>query len=76
METWNHGNMNIWKDGDIKRKTEAQLIFLNLFTVCLSCKRMFVVYPFVDEETNRSYPFENKDLPIYSVLISGTLRAQ
>ncbi len=35
-----------------KRKTEAQAIFLNLFTVCLLCKRNFVFYPFVDEETD------------------------
>ncbi len=42
METWRHG---------------AQAIFLNLFTVCSSCKRKFVVSTFVDEETNASYPF-------------------
>jgi hypothetical protein len=33
--------------------------FLNLFTICSSCKRKFVVCPFVDEETNESYPFAN-----------------
>jgi hypothetical protein len=40
-----------------KWKTEAQAIFLNLLTVSPSCKRKFVVCPFVDEETNGSYPF-------------------
>ncbi len=43
-----------------KRKTEAQAIFLHLFTVCSLCKQMFVVCPFVDEETNESYPFANR----------------
>jgi hypothetical protein len=42
-----------------KRKTEAQPIFLIPFTVCSSCKRKFVVSLFVDEDTNRSYPFAN-----------------
>jgi hypothetical protein len=31
---------------------EAQAIFLNPFTVCLSCERKFVVCPFVEEGTN------------------------
>jgi hypothetical protein len=35
-----------------KRKTEDHAIFLNPSTVCSSCKRKFVVCPFVDEETN------------------------
>jgi hypothetical protein len=35
-----------------KRKSEAQAIFLNQFTICSSCKRKFVICPFVDEETN------------------------
>jgi hypothetical protein len=42
-----------------KLKTEAQEIFLNLFGVCSSWKWKFVFCPFVDEETNRSYPFAN-----------------
>ncbi len=42
-----------------KRKTEAQVIFLYPFTVCSSCKRKFVVCPFVYEETYRSYLFAN-----------------
>jgi hypothetical protein len=42
-----------------KRKTEAQAIFLYLFTVCSFCKRKFVVCPFFGEETNGSYPFAN-----------------
>ncbi len=35
------------------------MIFLNLFTVCSSCKQKFYVCPFVYEETNGSYLFEN-----------------
>ncbi len=42
-----------------KRKMEAQVIFLNPFTVCSSCKRKFVVCLYVNEETNGSYPFAN-----------------
>jgi hypothetical protein len=38
---------------------EAQAIFLHPFTICSSCTRKFVVFPFIDEETNRSYPFAN-----------------
>jgi hypothetical protein len=51
---------------------EAQMIFLNLFTVCSSCQWKFVVYLFVDEETSENYPFANGlnglngDLPIYA----------
>jgi hypothetical protein len=36
---------------------ESQVIFLNLFIVCSSCQWKFVVYPFIDEETNVSCPF-------------------
>jgi hypothetical protein len=42
-----------------KRKIEAQAIFLKPFTVCSSCNRKFVVCPFANKETNRSYPFTN-----------------
>jgi hypothetical protein len=42
-----------------KRKTEVKAIILNPFTVCSSCKRMFVVFLFANKETNGSYPFEN-----------------
>jgi hypothetical protein len=56
MEIWTcrHG-----ENGDIKRKTEAQAILPSryAFTICSSCKRKFVVCPFVDKETNGSYPF-------------------
>jgi hypothetical protein len=45
--------------GDIKRKTEAQAIFLNPFTVCSWCKRKVVICLFVDQETNGSYLFAN-----------------
>ncbi len=53
METWRHDmDMETWilRHGDIKwkeKKIEAQAIFLNLFTVCSSCKRKFVVCLFV-----------------------------
>ncbi len=42
-----------------KTKNGAQATFLNPFTVCSACERKFVVCPFVDEETNGSYPFAN-----------------
>jgi hypothetical protein len=63
--TWRHG-MHIWtwKHGTetwhFKRQTEAMAIFLNPFTVCSPCIEKFVVCPFVDEETNGSYPFANR----------------
>ncbi len=74
METWRHrhGDMEIWRKGDMdtwrhtdmetsdgKKKTEAKAIFLYQFTVCSSCKRKIVVYLFVKEETNKSFPFAN-----------------
>ncbi len=42
-----------------QRETEAQLIFLNPFTICTSCKQKFVVCPFVYEETNGCYLIAN-----------------
>jgi hypothetical protein len=36
---------------DGKRKTKAQGIFVNLFTVCSSSNRKFVFYLFLGEET-------------------------
>ncbi len=49
-----------------KRKTDAQEnIFLNLFTICSSCKRKFVVCPFVDKETSGSYPFTMRAVSKY-----------
>ncbi len=68
METWRHGDMEKWRHremgwrhghGDIKQKTEAQAIFLHQFTFCSSCKREFVLCPFVDEEINGSCPLVN-----------------
>jgi hypothetical protein len=50
-----------------KRKTEAEAIFLNPFTLCSSCKRKFVVCPFVDEETNESYLFANGLNGLYGI---------
>ncbi len=35
-------------------------IFLNPFTICSSCKRKFVVCPFVDKERNKSCLFANE----------------
>ncbi len=61
METGRRGDTEIWGHGhgDIKRKMEARAIFLNPFTVGVSCKRKFVVHPLVDEETKARYPFAN-----------------
>jgi hypothetical protein len=52
METWNTKNYT-------QNGMGAQVIFLNPVTICSSCKWKSVVLPFVDEETNRSYPFAN-----------------
>ncbi len=52
-EMWRHGH------GDIKRKTDAQAIFLIPFTVGSSCKRKLTVCPVFDEDTNGSYPLSN-----------------
>ncbi len=45
---------------NLKQKMETQAIFFHPFTVCSSCKRKFIVYLFVDEETNGSCPFANR----------------
>ncbi len=42
-----------------KAENRSQVIFLNLVPVCSSCKRKFVVCPFVYEEKNVSYLFAN-----------------
>ncbi len=42
-----------------KRKTEAQAICLNPFTVCSSSERKFVICPYVYKQTNGSYLFAN-----------------
>jgi hypothetical protein len=57
METRKHGDI---ETSNGKRKTEAQAIFLNLFTTCSSCIWNFVVCPFVDKETNGSYPIASQ----------------
>ncbi len=53
MEIWRHGNID--KEfrhlKKIKQKTEVQAIFLNLFTICSSCKRKIVICQFVHEQT-------------------------
>ncbi len=53
-ETWRHGHRDVeaWRHGDIKRRTEAHVIFLYLFTVCSSSKPKFV-----NDETNGKHPF-------------------
>ncbi len=43
-----------------KWKTEAQAFFFNPFTLCSSNKLKFADCPFVNKETNGSYPFANK----------------
>jgi hypothetical protein len=54
IETWKHRDMVTWrwKHGEPKgkQKTEAHVIFSNLFTVCSSCKRKFVVCNIVEKE--------------------------
>ncbi len=37
-----------------KRKTEAQVIFLNIFTVCSSCKWKFDICPFFLQRSKRN----------------------
>jgi hypothetical protein len=69
METWRHGGKRAWgpghrdvktwetwRHGDIKRKTEAQTIFLNPCNVCSSRKWKLVICPFLDELTKRTCP--------------------
>ncbi len=41
-------------------KRKHRPIFLIPFTICSSCKRKFVVFPFVYAETNASYLFANE----------------
>jgi hypothetical protein len=52
---YNNNNNNVVTNG----KTEAQAMFLNSFAVCSLCKQKFVIRPFVEEETNGSFPFTN-----------------
>ncbi len=67
METWTLRHWmkywGIWCFTITKNQTENRkrklAIFLNPFTICLPCKQKFVICPFVDEETNGSYPFAN-----------------
>jgi hypothetical protein len=41
-------------------KRKPRLFSFHPFTVCSLCKQKFVVYPFVYEETNGSYPFSKR----------------
>jgi hypothetical protein len=54
MEKWGHRDMET-SNG----KQKPRLFSFNPFTVCSLYKRKFVVSPFVDAETNGSYPFAN-----------------
>jgi hypothetical protein len=64
METW-----NTWRNGHIKTRTWRHKTknispcdfpySVYRLLICSSCKWKFFVYPFVDEETNGSYPFAN-----------------
>jgi hypothetical protein len=66
METWRHGGMEtgtwnsdvLYKKSNEKQKSDPAF-FLNPFTICSSCNRKFDLCPFIDEETNGSYPFAN-----------------
>jgi hypothetical protein len=71
MEVWRHrhGNMDM-KNGDMETRTWRQetsngkrkprrFSLIHLPLVDRSCKRKFVVCPFVEEEINGSYPFAN-----------------
>ncbi len=69
METWKHRDMEAWRHGDMETWTWTHQTemengspgdFLNPFSFRSSCKRKIVVCLFVDEETNRSYPFANE----------------
>jgi hypothetical protein len=66
MVTWTHRTWT-WRQGDIKQKMKAQVIYLNLFTFCSLYKQNFVIYQFVDEETNISYPFANGLYGLYGL---------
>jgi hypothetical protein len=66
METWRHGDMETWHgDRDMetqnsKRKGKQKSRRFSLsFIVSSQCSQKFVVCPFIDEETNGSYPFAN-----------------
>ncbi len=70
METWRHGDMEMktWKHGDvdmetcariygdIKRKRKLRRFSLTVYCL-LNVQQKFEVCPFVNEETNRNYPF-------------------
>jgi hypothetical protein len=62
-ETWRHGDGDMetwtWRHSDMKRKTGNPGDFSNPFNIFSSGKRKIVICPFVDEETNGSYPFAN-----------------
>ncbi len=63
--TWRHG-IKILGNAEVSQKkikweveNRSQAIFLYPFPLCSSCKRKFVVCPFVCKETNGSCPLAN-----------------
>ncbi len=58
--TWRHGSKMLGNSlalqKKIQRKKEVHAIFLNLFSICSSCKRKSIVCPLIDEETNGLQP--------------------
>jgi hypothetical protein len=61
METWKHGiETGTWRHGISKRKGKRKSRRFSLsFIISTQCSQKFVVCPFIDEETNGSYPFAN-----------------
>ncbi len=80
MDTWWHRHMDTCKHGQrhghvetctwrhqTETGTEAQAIFLNLFTICLSYRRKFVVCPLLTKKQTEfiRLQMDLTDLPIY-----------
>jgi hypothetical protein len=57
-ESGNFRLFDLGKSAGLLFETAAQGIFFIRWLVCALCKRTSVIYPFVDEEANGSYPFE------------------
>jgi hypothetical protein len=61
MDTWKHGEMEtLGMETSNRKRKEAQVIFRNPFTVRYLYKWKFVVFWFVDKETNGSHTFANR----------------
>jgi hypothetical protein len=52
--TWRHGQGDMdretWRQGDIKRRTEAQAIFPNPFTICHRANRSLLFVPLLTKK--------------------------